>query len=244
MPLVFTTAQATPRRDGRTQDRLVVREHATGLVVGLADGTGGIPGGDLAAEVFVRGVSRASHDVSALSVLLKELDAEIERAPLAGETTGVIVVVTNDAVIGASCGDSGAWIVRDDGYDDLTADQKTKPRLGSGRAVPVAFERGPLDGTLLVASDGLFPYAQPDVLCASARILELRAAADALIASVRTKAGRLIDDVSVALVRGAARTESDSWAAGSRGRGLRSTPPSAIGLPRDRAPRGPCAGSA
>lgn len=239
---LHATAQATSRRDGRTQDRVVIHPIRDGIVVALADGVGGIPGGALAAEIFVRAAPRVSG--RDLVALLHELDGQIEREPLAGETTGVIVVVTEAGVLGASCGDSGAWIVCDHEHDDLTADQQIRPRLGSGRAVPVAFERGPLDGTLLVASDGLFPYAQPDVLCASARILELRAAADALIASVRTKAGRLIDDVSVALVRGAARSESDSWAAGSRGRGLRSTPPSAIDLPRDRAPRGPCAGSA
>jgi hypothetical protein len=73
--------------------------------------------------------------------------------------------------------------------------------LGSGRTVPVSFVRAGVDGTLVVASDGLFNYARPETICANARGISLSAAACGLVASVRTVSGDLMDDVAVALVR-------------------------------------------
>lgn len=111
------------------------------------------------------------------------------------------MVLTEDGLYGASCGDSGAWIVDELGFDELTGDQRRKSRIGSGRAVPIPFARGPLGGTLVVGSDGLFNYARPDVICAAGRGLSLTAAACALVACVRTVSGDLMDDVAVAVVR-------------------------------------------
>ena len=86
--------------------------------------------------------------------------------------------------------------------DDLTSKQHKKRRLGSGRAMPVAFERRTLDGTLVVATDGLFSYAGPKVV---ARVLieheDLDETAEALVQAVRLPSGDLIDDVAIVLVR-------------------------------------------
>ncbi|MBK7400027.1 MAG: hypothetical protein IPJ34_28190 [Myxococcales bacterium] len=121
--------------------------------------------------------------------------------PHAGETTVVVVVVTEGGVLGASCGDSGAWIIESEGHDDLTADQRRKLRVGSGRALPVPFVRAHFDGTLVVASDGLFNYATAEAICSNARGVDLHAAASGLIASVRMASGELHDDVAVAILR-------------------------------------------
>lgn len=58
----FATAAATPRADGETQDRVVVHKLPGGLVVLVADGAGGIPGGEVAADAVVRGVAEALVD--------------------------------------------------------------------------------------------------------------------------------------------------------------------------------------
>jgi hypothetical protein len=209
MSFRFATAAATPRADGTTEDRVAVHQLGEALVVVVADGAGGIPGGDVAADAVVHGVADAIANesetflrVEPIVELLRKLDDDIQRMPLAGETTAVLVVVTGHGVFGASCGDSGAWLVEEVGYDDLTADQRRTLRLGSGRTVPVSFVRAGVDGTLVVASDGLFNFARPETICSNARGISLSAAACGLVASVRTASGDLMDDVAVALVRG------------------------------------------
>lgn len=208
MPFLSAIAAATPRLDGKTEDCVAVHRLGDKLVVVVADGAGGIPGGDLAADAVVRGIAAAITNapetfqrVEGVVALLRRLDDDIERMPLAGEATAVVVVVTEHGVFGASCGDSGAWLVGEVGYDDLTADQRRTLRLGSGRTTPAPFVRAGVDGTLVVASDGLFNYARPETTCANARGISLTAAACGLVAAVRTTSGDLMDDVAVALVR-------------------------------------------
>ena len=100
----------------------------------------------------------------------------------------------------------GAWIARDDGTDDdLTAGQHRKRRVGSGRALPVAFSRPALDGTLVVATDGLLGYAAPTRIAAAARGPDLETAAKELLRLVRLPNGGLQDDVAVVLARRAPR---------------------------------------
>ncbi len=121
-----------------------------GVVVVVADGAGGIPGGGRAADLVLghvgRVVSCGSDDVFEASswhemLCLVDGDANADRD--AGETTAVIVAARDaGSVVGASCGDSGAVVVRDDAtVDNLTHRQHRKRRLGSGVAMPVAFER-------------------------------------------------------------------------------------------------------
>jgi PPM family protein phosphatase len=175
-----------------------------------ADGAGGISGGARAAEMLVElvreGAASPAFDplrADAWVDLLARADLFLEANQSAGETTGVMLAVTEGLVVGASCGDSGAWVVQaDGGIDDLTARQHGKLRLGSGRARPVAFSRPKLTGTLLVATDGLFNYARLERIASVARDEDLDRAARDLIHLVRLLSGGLQDDVGVVLVRG------------------------------------------
>lgn len=209
MPFLSAIAAASPRHDGTTEDRVAVHQLGEALVIVVADGAGGIPGGGVAVDAVARGIADAIANeaesfqrVDGVVALLRRLDDDIERMPLAGETTAVIVIVTEHGVFGASCGDSGAWIVEEVGLDDLTADQRRTLRLGSGRTVPVPFVRAGIGGTLVVASDGLFNFTRPETICSNARGISLSAAACGLVAAVRTASGDLMDDVAVAVVRG------------------------------------------
>jgi serine/threonine protein phosphatase PrpC len=205
----FVTATAADSFRPGTEDRVAIHSIRGGLVVALADGAGGIPGGGEAADrwlALVLGLiaeGRGDPFASATWMrLLKQADAIIDADAACGETTAVVVGVSERGLVGASSGDSTAWIVSETGVDDLTAAQKRKLRLGSGRAAPVAFERPNFGGTLIVGSDGLFSYARaPDI----ARVVlgtDLRQAASSLIQLVRTpRSGDLVDDVAVALTR-------------------------------------------
>ena len=70
-----------------------------------------------------------------LNELLTLLDREMVAIGAFGETTGVVVVLSDSGVFGASVGDAGAFIISKTGLENLTANQIRKPFLGSGRAV-------------------------------------------------------------------------------------------------------------
>lgn len=118
-----------------------------------------------------------------------------------GETTCIIVILSEAEIIGASVGDSGALIFSKDGVDNLTRNQIRKPLLGSGQASPVGFSQTHLDGVLLIASDGLLKYTSQEKIAATIAASGFDEAAKKLIDLVRYQSGTLPDDVSILLTR-------------------------------------------
>jgi serine/threonine protein phosphatase PrpC len=189
--------EVAPRR-GDGQDRALALPCEHGIAIAVADGAGGIAGGERAAKAVVDRVAAVASHAFDWTQLLAELDhAQIGY----GQTTAVVLWVTREKIIGASAGDSGAWLIRGDAVEELTAAQHRKPLIGDG-AVVTAIEAGPIGtGTLLVASDGLLRYAQREDIVRIARGSDLAAAARALVELVRLPSGQLPDDVSVVLCR-------------------------------------------
>jgi serine/threonine protein phosphatase PrpC len=203
MSRVLTHVEVRARR-GTGQDRAEVVEIDGGVVIVLADGAGGTSHGDRAADAVVEAV-RCSDQGDRGQVPWGELLGHLDRV-VSGETTAVIVAVTDDGITGASVGDSAAWVVRGADIDDLTAYQEPKPLVGSGHAIPLAFVAGGLgDGTLVVASDGVMKYAKRADIARVARGPDLATAAAELVALVRLPSGELQDDVSIVLCRSAQR---------------------------------------
>jgi serine/threonine protein phosphatase PrpC len=202
-PYLYWRKLASGRQ--HSEDRAEVFTRGDDLVVVVADGAGGIRGGALASAAVVETVRSVAdnptldvHDANLWTVLLGEADGTLS-ARMAGETTAVIVVVGPTGVTGVSVGDSEAWVVTARSNDDLTRSQE-RARLGSGRAVPVAFERLRLDGALLVATDGLFKYASPGRIASTVRAGEVSRAAERLAALVQLPSGGFQDDVAVVVV--------------------------------------------
>lgn len=187
------------------QDRAEFFQCGSNLVLVVADGAGGMSGGAEAAEFVVESVKQRIGSVTmnrrGLEDLLVNIDREMAAKGAFGETTCVLVVVSDTGVIGASVGDSGAFIFSKNGTEDLTSGQMRKPFLGSGRAVPVGFSSRLLCGTLLVASDGLLKYASLETIAATVLEVNLDAAAQKLVDLVRYRSGNLPDDVSILLAR-------------------------------------------
>jgi serine/threonine protein phosphatase PrpC len=186
----------------RTEDRALVLRAGEADIVCVADGSGGMSGAANAAEMFVSGVKRNVDagslkltDAAAWVALLGTLDAEIARHPFAGETTGIALVVTPTTVVGASAGDSRAWLFADTA-NELTEEQVRTPRLGTGHAIPKPFT-APAHGTLVVGTDGLFDHASIDDIRAIALASPSPDAADALIGLLRARFQTLPDDVAV-----------------------------------------------
>jgi serine/threonine protein phosphatase PrpC len=209
VPSLFTVAHALAFVRDPGEDRIAIVEREDALILVIADGAGGLSGGVRAAELLVELV-RAAVDAPAFEPqraetwveLLSRLDLALEADPDAGETTAVVMAIAEHGLTGASCGDSEAWLIGGDGAtDDLTARQYRKLRVGSGRAMPMPFSRPKLEGTLLVATDGLFNYARPERIAEVARRENLDAAARELIRLVRLPSGGLQDDAVVVLVR-------------------------------------------
>jgi serine/threonine protein phosphatase PrpC len=183
------------------QDRAVVLALEDGILIALADGAGGTANGALAAQAVIDAAHRPNAAAD-LASLLESVDEELAR--LGGQSTAVLIALTESAMHGASVGDSSAWLVHRNGDAiELTANQERKPLLGSG-ALPFSFAIQWSEGrTLLVASDGLLRYAP---IARIARVITecetLRGAAKQLVDLVRLPDGSLQDDVSIVLCRG------------------------------------------
>src|SRR5689334_8010615 len=133
--------EIAPRR-GEGQDRAVVLPCEHGVVIALADGAGGTSGGARAATAVIDRVGTVASHAYDWQMLLAELDhTQIGF----GQTTAVVLWLTHDKIIGASAGDSAAWIVRDASVVDLTEHQHRKPLIGDG-AVVTAIEGPGLAG--------------------------------------------------------------------------------------------------
>jgi len=204
-PYVHARAVAASRQ--KPEDAAEVFERADVLVVVVADGAGGIRGGDAASRSLVAVVESAAKDptfaaddVGAWLDLFRRRHAALVSKG-AGETTGVVVVLGPQGLFGLSIGDSEAWIVTPSGIDNLTVGQQTRQRLGSGRVQLATFERPSLPGVLVIATDGLFKFASKEVIAGVVRADEIATAVDRLVELVRHPSGALADDVAVILVK-------------------------------------------
>jgi serine/threonine protein phosphatase PrpC len=201
------TAQRVESYRTKCEDRAEIITLGDATILVVADGAGGRPGGAEAAAAVVRVVREAlagtprCYDPRFWCGVLRHADEQVLADPQAGETTAVVLAVREKTIVGAAVGDSGAWLITETAWDDLTARQQRKPCVGTGVAGPMPFVRTGMGGTLLVASDGLFNYTGPEAICAAARGADLEAAAGNLVDLVRLPSGRLQDDVAVLLFR-------------------------------------------
>lgn len=185
---------------GSGQDRACVLEVADGLVIALADGAGGTSNGAIAAQAIVDAVSAAAPTTCDWCELLADLDHDAQRLAY-GQSTAVVLSISDVGIRGASVGDSGALMLHGTDVVDLTDGQARKPLVGSG-CVPFRVTSTLVaDGTLLVASDGLLRYAKRTDIVRIASGADLNAAARALIEVVRLANGNLQDDVAIVLCR-------------------------------------------
>jgi PPM family protein phosphatase len=195
------------RNTASCQDRAAFVSIEGGLVVALADGAGGRAGGSLAADSVIEAV------VAAVSAglaepwradtwveLVRRADAQIAAARHGGESTAVVLAL-GEQIVGASVGDSAAWLVEPSGVDEVTRAQQRRPMIGSGAApvLPIVGDVG--SGTVLVASGGFAKYAPRDKVAGLAMDDDLPGAVKKLIDLVRLRSGALQDDVAIMLCR-------------------------------------------
>lgn len=171
-----TTSIFVEKANPELQDRICVSNSGMRTIIAVADGAGGISGGAQAAELFVQSISAHAAELKTADDcgrLLQKIDQELSNASDCGETTGIVVVIGPDRLIGAGVGDSAAWLFSGDSKTLLTNGPR-KPFLGTGSAWPAAFSSQAADGTLVVATDGLWKYAGLESIAQKVRTAALR----------------------------------------------------------------------
>lgn len=186
------------------EDAVRVVQTAGTAAFAVADGAGGIGGGARAARLVVDGFTEIMGEVEPRNAtpgqcceFLVRLDAQIQRDSEAGESTAVVAVVRENQVVGASVGDSEAWVMGGDGNCEILTSSQRRSRIGSGQADPVGFRATVAGATLLVATDGLFHAAQAETIRTA---LLGEPTPEMLVSLARSRSGRLYDDVALVLV--------------------------------------------
>lgn len=199
MQPILQTAAGNPVN----QDRGLIVNDGSRIVLCVADGAGGQSGGAEAASMAVAMIQQKASvlsDADSCAELLSKIDAATANDSIAGETTCALIVVTPEELFGASVGDSGVWlIVKHGGYVDLTKAQQRKPFIGSSAAWPVRFIHKRVAGSLLLATDGLLKYTSAERVMQACRMATADVAVLRLIELVRYPSGALPDDVTVIL---------------------------------------------
>ena len=182
------------------EDRVKVLEFDEGVVIIVADGAGGSGAGGRAAEAVIREVAASAslaRDAESWCEVLRQTDCRIG----AGESTCVVVGWSASGIVGASVGDSKAWLLENDELRDLTATQMRKPLLGSGEAVPVGFGRPVAQGLLIVSTDGFCNYVRRETLLREILWIDFAVLARRLVEMVRLPSGELWDDIGIVACR-------------------------------------------
>lgn len=170
----------------------------------LADGATGIGLGAEAADAFVSALDDAEPrqylTAESCCDLLRLVDEEVAvKLKGNGDTTGILIVTNGEDLWGASAGDSRGMLYKADGVVELTCRQVRNPRFGAG-AKPVGFKGRVRPGErLLLASDGLWDFAQSGLIGEVARgVGTAEGVVHRLEEVVRYQSeGRLPDDLSI-----------------------------------------------
>ncbi len=191
---------------GRGEDRLLVEQYGARTLAVVADGAGGTGGGAAAAAMAcsiaaARLRTQGTGTPEAWARCLYEVDQAVVR--FGGQCTAVVVEMSQRRIIGASVGDSRAWMLTGTAVIDLTQNQHRKPLLGSDEAMPMGFGPIELSGRLLIATDGLFKYATESEIAKHAMGVSVNDAVGRLVAGLRLRSGALQDDVGIILIEDA-----------------------------------------
>lgn len=149
------SASQRPSHD-TSHDRLCVLRDAHRTLIALADGVDSREAAQAAAARTVTELARCfrngalPEDPRGWVMLLEGIDHAVLGDPDAGETSALVILVQQGVVMGASVGDSLAYVVHAEGEAQaLSRGERKEPRIGTGLATPLGFGPVQLDGKLI-----------------------------------------------------------------------------------------------
>ena len=213
----------------RNEDRWLARDYATTLLLAVADGVGGIPGGDVASDTAIGALAGAFRPPafresaqSALAEAVQQanravLAAQGGRANPQGASTLVAAAIRGRQAAIANLGDSRAYLIRRGAVRQLTADHSGAQAhsitryVGDPRGVqPDLFVETLEPGDRLVlCSDGLTRHVADDEIGRAAADAPERAA-EALVALANERGGE--DNITVVVYAAAPRRLARAFA--------------------------------
>lgn len=147
---------AHPTTDDTSHDRLSVLRDGHRTLIALADGVDSGRGAQAAAARTVNELARCfraralPEDADDWVTILETIDRLAFSDPAAGETSALVMLVQRGVVVGASVGDSLAYVIPEEGAPRLlTSPERKGPRIGTGIASPIGFGPVELDGKLI-----------------------------------------------------------------------------------------------
>jgi protein phosphatase len=212
-------------RDGN-EDRFLVRESDGTLLLAVADGVGGTPGGEIAAGAAIEELAtrffsapRERAVAERLTDAIRDANTAVLRAadtsgkPQAASTL-VAAAVRDDHLVIGNLGDSRAYLVRDGVSRQLTEDHSAAAAHGITRFVgdprgvqpDVFVEELRVGDRLVLCSDGLTRHVEPAEIAAHAAEHDLEGAALSLIGLANSRGGE--DNVTVILYAAEPRLRS------------------------------------
>lgn len=168
------SASQRPTHD-TSHDRLSVLRDAHRTLIALADGVNSSQAAQTAAARTVNELARCfrsgtlPQDPRDWVMVLEAIDHVVFGDPDGGETSALVMLVQQGVVVGASVGDSLAYLVGPLGETQmLTTGQRKEPRIGTGLASPVGFGPVQLDGKLITRRAARHePHDLPSTIAAS-----------------------------------------------------------------------------
>ena len=196
---MFEISSHIEQQNLKGDDALYLVELGSSIWFCISDGAGGSGGGDKASlyviEAFKSLTSIKNFDFPEdFESFLRKLDLELSVVPNCGEATAIVGKIEDVTVVGASVGDSEAWLFNRKFDCELTAMKSLKPLLGTGNALPIGFGPFSVDGAVLLGSDGLFKYVKHQELQA---LLSTKTTAKEIADLAKKETGKLQDDISV-----------------------------------------------
>lgn len=201
------------RLRGTNQDRYLTLRLGNAILLAVADGIGGQPGGDVASaaavDALAGGYDPGASDVAAsLSSALRGVNDAVIRATaergyrMAGTTLVAAVVRGSDLAV-ANLGDSRAYLVREGVARQITADHSglfpgsITRFVGDPRGVApdVFVERLRSNDRLVLCSDGLTLNVSPEEIAAAVIASPPERAAASLVALANQRGGQ--DNITV-----------------------------------------------
>jgi PPM family protein phosphatase len=195
---MFEISSYLEQQNKKGDDNLYLVEAFDSIWFCISDGAGGTGEGEAASyyvvEAFKELVHINSFDNSEdFEGFLRGIDKELSCESHGGEATAIIGKVINGTVMGASVGDSEAWLFNLEYDYELTSLQNIKPLIGSGSSIPIGFGPINLDQSMLLGSDGLFKYTKHTEI---KNLLSNSVKAKNIAELAKNETGKLQDDIS------------------------------------------------